>query len=402
MSERPSGRPAVILSDVPADDESPNGFSPRLLAVLRELATRTPVELIVPALRPGEERPSPAWHPAAVVDVRRSPIRGPLFKLWHYTLDRLPYMCEARRVGGLGQAILARQPRLVVIHLPYLAHVAALIPDDIPVVFAMEERWDRLYGTGPAGPATRWARRTEGKRVHRLYDGVSRRAAAIIVISEDEAERFSTVLDPALIQVVPHGVDTDRFAPSGSRNEDVDVGVFGDLTQSRNLTAALAVRRAADPPAGGAAWRWAFVGRSDAAVLSAAAPGAVVSGRVDDVRPWYERTKVVLVPATQGTGVKTTLLQAWAMGRPVVVSRFATSGAAVVDGNNALVADSPEDAVRLCRRLLDDDALRERLGRHGRETVVRHHRLADVATTFADVCLGAADRSERERAAGSP
>lgn len=393
-ARRGSPGPVLVVSDVAPDEASANGFAPRLSALLAALAARSEVELVVPAA--GGSRATPSTGPGewrrTVVDVGRSRLAGPLFKLYHYTADPLPYMCEVRRYGAVSDVIAARRPALVVLYLPYLAHLARSVPVDVPVVFALEEGWERMYATGAAGPARRWARRSEEARLQRLYQAVSRRAAAVVVISEAERRHFERLVEPSLLEVVPHGVDVGYFSPAGTQDEDLDVGVFGDLTQGRNLSAAIDVYRAAEAePSDAPPWRWAFVGRSDGPLRAAVRSTTdVVTGLVPDLRPWYERSRVVLVPATQGTGVKTTLLQAWAMGRPVVASRFATAGVAVADGVNALVAGSPSDAVHLCGRLLGDESLRRRLGRAGRETALRHHQLADVAGWFADVCRRAA------------
>ena len=96
-----------------------------------------------------------------------------------------------------------------------------------------------------------------------------------------------------------------------------------------------------------------------------------------ELRSLYARSSIVAVPLYENdfqAGV-TTLLEAMAMGKAVVVTRTSGQGAdVVVDGENGLTV-APGDAAgwgEAVARLRADPALRARLGRSARLWVERH------------------------------
>jgi len=74
-------------------------------------------------------------------------------------------------------------------------------------------------------------------------------------------------------------------------------------------------------------------------------------------------------------GVPHLVLEAMAMGTPVIVSESAVAALAVVPGRDALLASSTERFAQLAVRLLDDRDLRHLLAHNGQRYVERHHSL---------------------------
>jgi glycosyltransferase involved in cell wall biosynthesis len=79
-----------------------------------------------------------------------------------------------------------------------------------------------------------------------------------------------------------------------------------------------------------------------------------------------------LAPLRIGSGVKGKLLAALAAGLPVVATPIAAEGIPLVDGVNALLAESPADLAAACLRLDSDDALWRRLSAGGMSVVAEH------------------------------
>ena len=388
-------RVAIVTPVTPALD-SPNGWSPRLWSLIDALTETADIDVFLwcgPMMEP--DRARLAWQHRPEVRVhfvkvgsnpwhRRTPA-GRLRRFAHYALGRLPVECRPRRVPELA-ALLSDSPvDLVCLHLSLTAHLISRLPRSVPVVALLEEgmeRWRLIEAAN--GPARyRLIGRTEARCFRHLYRAVSRRASAVLAISSDEARWFADSGIPAeRLIVIPHGVDTEYFAPSDEADSvDIDVGVFG-LIDARNREPALTVVEAAT-----ANWQWAFVGSIDEkSQQRLEARGITTTGWLSDLRPYYRRTKVVLVPADRDTGVKTTLLQAWAMARPVVATPWAIRGLPAVDGENVLVGEGPDELVRQCSALLADAGLRRRLGEAGRETVVQLRDMKPIARSFADIC----------------
>lgn len=95
----------------------------------------------------------------------------------------------------------------------------------------------------------------------------------------------------------------------------------------------------------------------------------LVAGDVSDVRPYYEKAKIVAAPFRFGGGTKLKLLEAMAMGVPVVSSPIGTQGIDTTDGYNIILADEPNKMKDLIIDLMTDNKKREEIARNARTLV---------------------------------
>jgi glycosyltransferase involved in cell wall biosynthesis len=95
-----------------------------------------------------------------------------------------------------------------------------------------------------------------------------------------------------------------------------------------------------------------------------------VTGRVESVIPYYEQSSVCVVPLRAGTGTRLKILEAMALGRPVVSTRVGCEGLDVTHGEHLLIADDPEDFAQHVLHLFQDDALYDRVTANAREHVM--------------------------------
>lgn len=98
-------------------------------------------------------------------------------------------------------------------------------------------------------------------------------------------------------------------------------------------------------------------------------PSITVTGFVDAVEPYVRDATVFVVPLRIGSGTRLKILEAWAMGKAVVSTSIGCEGLAVQEGENILIADTPDEFARKTLALLTDQDLRRRLEVHGRRTV---------------------------------
>jgi len=322
--------------------------------------------------------------------------------LVQYPFGRLPSDIYPRDWSGLRNALTEARPSVVAFYLPYLAYFADHAPIGVPVVGVLEEGWERHLAerlVSSSSHRSRWAwacvARREATRYARVYRRVNRRASAVVAISVAEKEWLSRNIDADKIAVVPHGIDLSYFAPLDSEQLDTDVLVVGDLSAARNYEGALRTWELARSAPESVSWRWSFVGPIDPGAASTLVGGAArVTGVVDDVRPYYRRTRAVLVPALSGTGVKTTSIQAWATRRPLVASRIGARGLPVQPEENVLIGDNPQQLVHQLHRALADQSLADRLATNGRLTAEQHCDLSVLAHRFVDLCrFAAGDRT---------
>jgi glycosyltransferase involved in cell wall biosynthesis len=101
--------------------------------------------------------------------------------------------------------------------------------------------------------------------------------------------------------------------------------------------------------------------------------GVEVTGYVEDIRPRVHRAACFVVPIRVGGGTRLKILDAWALGKAVVSTSPGSEGLAVKQGKNMLVEDDPQAFARAVLRVLDSEALRERLEKEGRRTAVEKY-----------------------------
>jgi len=95
----------------------------------------------------------------------------------------------------------------------------------------------------------------------------------------------------------------------------------------------------------------------------------VVTGWVEDLRPYIARSTVFVAPLWLGVGIRGKIFEAWGMEKPVVTTSVGSQGIVCTPGEDLLVADDPQGFAAHTIRLLRDKGLREELGRNGRRRV---------------------------------
>jgi glycosyltransferase involved in cell wall biosynthesis len=203
------------------------------------------------------------------------------------------------------------------------------------------------------------------------------RFSRIIVLTEED-RTYLRRFDPSLPLVVnPTGVDC-AFFQSLSVAEEADSVVFvGYFKHEPNVDAAYWLIERIMPkvvqrfPHA----RLYLVGNEPPDGIGEEANGVkvTVTGWVPDIRPYLGRCAVFVAPLRLGAGIRGKVLEAWAMKRAVVCTSVACAGIGATNERNLLVADDENTFADQICRLLQDSALRVRLGRAGLETVRTHY-----------------------------
>jgi glycosyltransferase involved in cell wall biosynthesis len=95
-------------------------------------------------------------------------------------------------------------------------------------------------------------------------------------------------------------------------------------------------------------------------------PAVVLTGAVEDVRPYIAAAAVYVVPLRIGGGTRLKVLEAMAMGKAVVSTALGCEGFDVVPDQELVVADTPSEFAAAVLALLRDPSRGERLGRAAR------------------------------------
>jgi glycosyltransferase involved in cell wall biosynthesis len=117
--------------------------------------------------------------------------------------------------------------------------------------------------------------------------------------------------------------------------------------------------------------RLLLVGRNSRGQLGRFAdlPDVQIYENVPDILPYFEATDVMLYAPTRGSGMKVKVLEAFAMGVPVVTTSEGVEGLPAEDGVHAGVAEDDAGLVERAVRLLTDAAAWQETRRQARALV---------------------------------
>jgi glycosyltransferase involved in cell wall biosynthesis len=112
-----------------------------------------------------------------------------------------------------------------------------------------------------------------------------------------------------------------------------------------------------------------------------------MTGHREDVERILSLCTVVVLCSDRNEGVPQAVLQAMACARPVVAAAAGDVPQVVRDGQTGLLVPpgEVEPLARAVQRLLEDAALRRRLGEAGRRLVEEHHSLAAMLAATEEV-----------------
>jgi glycosyltransferase involved in cell wall biosynthesis len=230
---------------------------------------------------------------------------------------------------------------------------------------------------------TRLSRPGPSRVGKRLLERVGlRRAAAVIVTTEELRAHVATLTAPDRVHLIPNGVDLARFAPGARAGRRCRRVVYvGRLSAEKNLFSlvrAVAAMKARVPAElvliGAGPLRDQLADEARAAGVHAEFPGVVEHQVVPD---WLRQADAFVLPSFT-EGHPKVLLEAMAVGVPCVASDCSGNRALVRDGETGLLFDARDPGALAARleRVLTDARLAVALGRRGREAVARDYDLA--------------------------
>ena len=95
----------------------------------------------------------------------------------------------------------------------------------------------------------------------------------------------------------------------------------------------------------------------------------IVTGAVDDVRPYFRKTRVFICPVRMGTGFRGKVLEAMSMGVPIVSTELGANGVPIKDMENVVIAEEPRKFTNRIVELFEDDTLRKKIAQNARKLV---------------------------------
>ena len=238
------------------------------------------------------------------------------------------------------------------------------------------EKWREMAIHAPV--PQRWIYAREAVTLLSYERQAASQAEHTLFCSEPEAVLFTDRAPETREKVrwMVNGIDSDYFSVAHGFAKPFPDGrpaiVFtGDMGYWPNVDAVAWFARAVLPlvPDRAPKPRFVIVGAHPTdAVMRLQGPDVVVTGRVEDVRPYLAHAAVVVAPLLLARGIQNKVLEGMAMGRVVVATSAAEQGLGVKEHGAVLIADAAEDMARQVTEVLDG----------------KHERVATVARRVAE------------------
>jgi glycosyltransferase involved in cell wall biosynthesis len=203
-----------------------------------------------------------------------------------------------------------------------------------------------------------------------------READKVLTLTPQGKDELLAICPDLDISIVPHGVDVEIFAFSPRAQEENSLIFLGNYLHYPNVDAVLYFYKEIWPHLKRSLpdLKFYVVGQSPPPEISrlASDDSIVVTGTVDDVTPYLRRAKVFICPVRLGGGFRGKILEAMALGRPVVSTRLGAEGIPASDGENIILADNPDGFVKGIVDLIGDADLYHKIQNNARKLMEEH------------------------------
>ncbi len=312
--------------------------------------------------------------------------------------SRLPYAIKKYESPAMRREIVerAKNGSVDVVICDFLAP-AANVPQGLPCATVLFQHnveamiWKRHVEV-QNNPIKKSYLRTQWQKMVTFEAEMCRAFDSVVAVSVEDREQLKMEYGAQQVFDVPTGVDTEFFTPTGSEPVSEHNVVFtGSMDWLPNedgiryfTEEILPVIRQSIPDAS-----LTVVGRNpypSLLELSKRDSKVVVTGRVDDVRPYMERAAVYVVPLRVGGGTRLKIYEAMAMEKPIVSTTIGAEGLPVKDGKELRIADTPEAFAAAVAELLREPQSAKAMGNRAAAVVREKFGWSGVANRFAEIC----------------
>lgn len=280
---------------------------------------------------------------------------------------------------------------------PYLdvirsaAHDALVVFDDHNCEYLLQQR---AFLTDLYSPA-RWPAAAysfvQWQRLRRYEADICRGADRVLAVSDADANALRRLVPDLDVKVIPNGIDTQAYGLGTTRTDQTgNTMIFtGTMDFRPNVDAVLwfaehvlPLIHAEVPDA-----RFVVVGQRPHRRLAPLGrkPAITLTGWVQDVRPYFSEGTVYVAPLRMGGGTRLKLLEAMALGTPIVATSLGAEGYPVQSGDQLILADSPTAFAEGVISLLRDEGLRADLRRSARSFVEERYDWSAIVPGVEDV-----------------
>ena len=279
----------------------------------------------------------------------------------------------------VNQLLSSRKWDLIFVHCSSVAQYVAHVRD-VPKILDYgdmdSQKWLK-YANYKPWPLS-WGYRLEGLKMLAAEKRLARSFDMGTATTRAEWETLESYGTGLVSDWFPNGVDAQFFCPDETVSYDRDtISFIGRMDYYPNQECMFRFCRDVWPrlKAVRPSLKLLIVGAdpSPAVWKLAELDGVTVTGSVPDVRPHVRASALMVAPLNIARGTQNKILEAMAMGVPVVTSRVAAGGVDAESEKHFLVAETPDDYARQILRVCSDDDERRRLADAGRARMLSNH-----------------------------
>jgi glycosyltransferase involved in cell wall biosynthesis len=312
-----------------------------------------------------------------------------LWALWRSVLNGRPFLITRDWVAAMGQELrrLVKGKHFDVIHAdqlwmaPYAlaaqkwavgaGYQPKLILDQHNAVYLIPQR----MATAATNPVIRAGLKWEAGRMARYEADTCLKFDQVVTVTQEDQDTLTALYDqperPSFSTVIPICGDPQSVRPVDPLQGD-SILFFGGMHWPPNADGISWFSEEILP----AIWQASpaasllAVGKEPPTALGQMGERVIAPGYVDDPEPYWQGSRLFIVPLRAGGGMRVKIIDAWTRGLPVVSTTVGAEGIAACDGKNILLADTAEAFAQAVVRVLCDNELAARLAANGRKTVL--------------------------------
>ena len=275
--------------------------------------------------------------------------------------------------------------------IPYLLDGRA--PLAIDFVDLDSQKW--LQFAASSRPPMKWIYAAEGRRLFAYEKMSSERADVSIVVTPEEGRVLELEGAPRRLEAIAPGVDIDFYrldslpAPELEARKVPRLIFVGFMAYKPNYEAVLRIAKRILPRVAAEIPEIQFlaVGAGPPKEVLDLHDGRsiIVTGSVEDTRPYLKSADVAVVPLDLGRGIQTKVLEAMAMARPVVLSEQAAIGINAKFGRDYILAGDDDTFAGAIIDFLRNPEKAQAFGQAGRAYVKEHFNWPDKLNRYEKI-----------------
>ncbi len=243
------------------------------------------------------------------------------------------------------------------------------------------------YAINTDNPLQSMYARLTAEKLERYEMRMAERFDAVLVCSPEEQTALRHKGLKTSVDVIPNGVDCAFYGNQSGRSKEDALVFVGSMDYHANISGILHFADRVLPllKSVRSDLKIYVVGKNPPPdIVALSDENLIITGAVDDVRPYLERGLISIVPLQVGGGTRLKILEAMASGLPVVSTPLGAEGIDVTHGENIMLAGTAKEFADHVLRLLDHPDQRRELADNGRKFVLENYDWSVVTAGLKD------------------